>query len=185
MVRKGLTTDAVVSVALGVVDRDGPGGLTLAAVATQSGVSTPSLYKHVAGLGELRALVGVRIMDELTAAFTEAVLGRAGDDAVRALMLAHRDYALAHPARYAAMPADPLHDPVLLDAGTRMMAVLVAVLRGHDLTGADLVHAVRRMRSVAHGFVSIEVAGGFGLPEQLEETYDQLIAMVITSLRRT
>jgi AcrR family transcriptional regulator len=184
MARAGLSPTVVVDVALRVGDRDGAGALTLAAVAAECGVSTPSLYKHVASLGDLRALIGLRIMHEMTATFTTAALGRAGDEAVVAVMHAYRDYARTHPARYAAMPADPLHDPALVEAGTEMLTVFAAMLREYGLAGADLVHAVRRMRAVAHGFVSIEVAGGFGLPEKLDETYDQLVDMVITSLRR-
>ena len=184
MPRAGLHTEAVVDVALRVIDRDGAGALTLAAVAAECGVSTPSLYKHVASLGALRTLVGNRILDEMTAAFTAAALGRAGDDAVRALMYAYRDYGRAHPGRYAAMPADPLHDPLLVDAGRRMLAVIVAALGAYGLTGSALIHAVRRMRAVVHGFVSIETSGGFGLPEHLDDTYDQLIDMVLASLRR-
>lgn len=185
MARAGLSTEVVVDVALRVVDRDGAGALTLAAVAAECGVSTPSLYKHVASLGDLRTLIGVRILHEMTTRFTTAAMGRAGDEAVTAVMHAYRDYARACPARYSATPADPLHDPALVEAGTAMLTVLTAMLRGYGLAGSDLVHAVRRMRAVAHGFVSIEAAGGFGLPEQLDETYDQLVDMVITSLRRT
>jgi AcrR family transcriptional regulator len=181
MVRAGLTTGSVVDVAMGIVDRAGP--LTLAAVAAECGVSTPSLYKHVASLGELRTLVGERILREMTAVFTEAALGRSGDEAVIAFMHGYRRYAHDHPGRYAAMPPDPLHDPALAEASTAMMTVVVAMMHGYGLADGDLVHALRRLRTVAHGFASIEASGGFGLPEKLDETYDQLITMVLTSLR--
>src|SRR5438105_6277201 len=99
MPRAGLSTEVVVDVALRVVDRDGAGALTLAAVAAECGVSTPSLYKHVASLGDLRTLIGLRILHEMTTRFTTAAMGRAGDEAVTAVMHAYRDYARAYPAR--------------------------------------------------------------------------------------
>lgn len=36
-----------------------------------------------------------------------------------------------------------------------------AILRGYDLTGPDQTHAVRMLGSVFHGYVSLELAGGF------------------------
>lgn len=182
-VRPRLTTTKVVDAAVELVDEQGVEGLTLAAVAARTGVATPSLYKHVASLGELRAHVGVRLLEEMTAWFTEAVLGRAGDEAVAALMHAYRAYVREHPKRYAALPMDPLHDELQRAAGTKLMEIMLATLRGFGLEGSEAVHATRRLRVIVHGFASIESSGGFGLPEGLDETYDQLIRMYLTDLR--
>ncbi|WP_052762178.1 TetR/AcrR family transcriptional regulator [Jiangella alkaliphila] len=183
MPRAGLTTAGVVDHALAVVDQQGVGGLTLAAVAGRAGVATPSLYKHVRGLPELRTLLGIRVLEEMADRFAAAVMGRSTDDAVAALLREYRAYATEYPARYATLPFDPLHNPGQVTAGTRLMNVFLAVMRGYDLQGSDAVHATRRCRAVAHGFVDIEVAGGFGLPEDLDETYEQLITMLVMSLR--
>ena len=184
VVKRSLTPAAVVEVALGVVDEHGPEGLTLAAVAQGCGVATPSLYKHVASLGELKTLVGVRVLEDMTDQFTAAVLGRGGDEAVTALMHAYRAYVAARPKRYAAMPMDPLHDPVQEAAGKKLVGVMYATLRGYGLEGPAAVHATRRLRALVHGFVSVESAGGFGLPEDLDETYDQIVQMYLASLRK-
>jgi hypothetical protein len=98
-------------------------------------------------------------------------------------MLAYRRYVQEHPNRYAIMPLQPLADPLLAESGERLMGVLLAVLRHYDLSGADAVHAARRLRAAAHGFASLEAAGGFGLPEDLDATYATLIDMVTASLR--
>lgn len=184
MPRAGLSTAAVVDAALDVIDEHGLDALTLAAVAGRTRVATPSLYKHVASLAQLRELVGLRVLEEMTGMFTAATVGRSGDDAVTALMHAYRDYVTAHPGRYDAMPADPLHEPALHAAGNRLLTVFVAVLRGYGLRDSEAVHAVRCLRAIGHGFVSIEAKGGFGLPEDLDETYRQLIRMYLASLPR-
>jgi AcrR family transcriptional regulator len=183
VLRRTLTPAVVVDVALGVVDEHGPDGLTLAVVAQRCGVATPSLYKHVASLGELRLLIGVSVLEDMTEAFTAAALGRSGDDAVTALMHAYRAYVADHPKRYAALPMDPMHDPVQQAAGRKLIGVMLATLRGYGLEGPPAVHATRRLRVLVHGFASIESAGGFGLPEDLDETYDQIVKMYLTSLR--
>lgn len=184
MPRAGLSTPAVVEAAMALVDSDGADALTLAAVAQRTGVAAPSLYKHVGSLAELRTLVGVRVTEELAERLGTAVIGRSGDDAVTTLMRAYRDYVKQHPHRYAALPPDPLHHPELAAAGNRLLDVVLAVLRGYGLDGADLVHATRALRSVAHGFASIEASGGFGLPQDVDETYERLIRMYLASLPR-
>jgi AcrR family transcriptional regulator len=182
MPRAGLSARTVVDAAIEVLDEQGPDGLTLAGVATRVGVAAPSLYKHVQGLPELRTLVGIRVMEELSEHLTLAVLGRGGDEAIAALMHACRDYVLRHPARYAAMPVQPLDDPAMAAAGTRLLNVFLAVLRSHDLTGPAAIHATRCLRAIVHGFATIEAAGGFGLPEEIDETYEWLIRMFLTNL---
>ncbi|MFS8100556.1 WHG domain-containing protein [Lentzea alba] len=182
-VRPRLTTAKVVDAALDLVDEQGVEGLTLAAVATRTGVATPSLYKHVASLGELRGHVGVRVLEEMTGRFTEAVLGLAGDQAVEALMHAYRAYVQEHPKRYGAAPMDPLHDDQQREAGMRLMEVMLATLRSYGLEGSEAIHATRRLRVIVHGFASIESNGGFGLPEGLDDTYDQLVRMYLNDLR--
>jgi AcrR family transcriptional regulator len=165
------------------VDEGGIESVTLAAVAGRAGVATPSLYRHVASLAELRRLLAKRVLDEVTELGAAAVMGCAGDEAVAALMLAYRRYVQSYPNRYAIMPLQPLTDPLLTPSGERLLGVLLAVLRWYGLDGAEAVHAARRLRAAIHGFASLEAAGGFGLPEDLDASFASLIEMVTASLR--
>jgi AcrR family transcriptional regulator len=182
MARAGLTPDRVVDAAIALVDERGLAALTLAAVAERCEVAAPSLYKHVSNLADLRTLVGVRVMQEMADGFTTAVIGRSGADAMASLMRAYRGYVVEHPARYAAMPADPLHLPEFAAAGLRLLDVIRAVLRPWQLADAEIIHHIRAARVITHGFASLEAAGGFGLPHDLDETYERLIQMFLTSL---
>jgi AcrR family transcriptional regulator len=180
--RKGLNRDSVVDAAIAELDANGADRLTLAAVAARCGVAAPSLYKHVRDVGELRALVANRVMDQLTAELVPVVAGRSGYEALSALMRSWRHYVVEHPHRYAAMSNDPLGDPELQAAGFRMLDVLLAVLRGYGFSGDELIHRARCVRAAVHGFVTLEVSGGFGLPEEVEISYERVIHMVSSSL---
>jgi AcrR family transcriptional regulator len=180
--RAGLSHDAVVDVAWQLVDEEGPAALTLAAVANRAGVATPSLYKHVRNLAELRIQLSIRAIDELSAVVGEAVQGRSGDDAVRALMAAYRAYVLEHPHRYASMIQSP--EPELAESGSRLLDIVLSALRGYDLDPADAIHAARCLRAAAHGFAVLETAGGFGLPELVDHSYGLLTSMVISGLKK-
>ncbi len=189
MPRVGLNRERVVDVALDVVDvggRTGFGDLTLAAVASAAGVSTPSLYKHVASLASLRRDIAVRAVEELVRATARATVGRSGPDAIRALGHAIRDYARAHPGRYAATqvaadPDDP-EDAPLAAAGADAVAVLGAVVAGAGVPQDRLVDAVRILRSAVHGFVTLELDLGFRLPDDLDTSFDALLDVVVAGL---
>jgi AcrR family transcriptional regulator len=183
MPRAGLTPEAVVDVALALIDEKGLESLSLAAVADRAGVASPSLYKHVGSLADLRMLMSVRIMRQVRTIFAEAVMGRSRDDAVVALMRSYRAYVLANPARYALAPLDPLRQPQQVEVGREVLAVFVAVMRGYDLAESAATHAIRRMRATVHGFATLEAGGGFGMPEDIETSYDLLIDMFLSSLR--
>src|SRR6266536_2992312 len=179
MPRVGLSPGAVVDAAVELVDEAGLGALTLAAVAARTGVATPSLYKHVDSLAELRRMIAIRAMNELADGLTTAVLGRSHDDALRQLMIAYRAYATERPNRYAALPQQPVADPVLASAGTRVLAVL----RAYGLEDSEAIHAARSVRAAAHGFAALQSAGAFQLAEDLDTSYDRLIQMVTAGLR--
>ncbi|WP_193786347.1 TetR/AcrR family transcriptional regulator [Actinoplanes friuliensis] len=185
MPRAGLSADAVVAVALTLVDEKGLEGLSLAAVADRAGVAAPSLYKHVGSLADLRDLMALRVLRDVTATLSTVVMGRSRDDAVAALMQAYRSYVVTHPGRYALIPFDPLRHEALAEASGALLGVFFAVLRGYGLDESETTHATRRLRVTAHGFADIEANGGFGMGEDVDTTFDQVVAMVLASLPRT
>jgi Tetracyclin repressor-like, C-terminal domain len=47
------------------------------------------------------------------------------------------------------------------------------VLASYRLAGPDAVDAIRSLRAALHGFVELERAGGFGLPDSVDRSYDR------------
>lgn len=177
--RAGLSPQRVVDITLEIIDEAGVDGLTLARVAERAGVATPSLYKHVAGLPDLRRLVRLRVLVEFDEALRAATLGRSGADALRALATAYRSYLRAHPhhAPFIESAPDPA-DPEITAAVDRVVEVAYAAVRGYGLTGSDAVHAIRCVRSAVHGFTHLEATGGFGLPEDIDTSFERLLGVV-------
>lgn len=191
MPRVGLNRSAVVSVAVELVDDGGPTGfadLTLARLASRLGIAVPSLYKHVASLADLRREIAIASVDQLTEVISRASTGLAGRDAVRAMAQAVREFAHRHPARYSATQVAPRRDDPLDDdlaaAGGRTIDVMGAVLRGFDLPPELMIDAIRVIRSSLHGFVVLELGGGFGLPDDLDRSFAHLVDMVTAGIER-
>lgn len=181
-----LSRAAVVQAAAALADAAGSAEhVTLAQVAAHFAIRLPSLYNYVDGLPDLRRALALLGVQELTAALQQAAIGRAGDDAIRALARAYRSFALAYPGRYSAgVRAASPDDHALIQASTVLIELLVRVLEAYRLQGDDALHAVRALRSIVHGFVSIEAAGGFGMALDRDESFDRLIGMFLAGLRQ-
>jgi AcrR family transcriptional regulator len=180
----GLDRSTVVQAAAELVDSIGVDQLTLAQLAEHLGIRTPSLYNHIAGQSGLRRELTLWCVKELLGRLHRATVGKAGDEALVALAHMYRAYAREHPGRYTCtqLPAGPT-DSELQEAQQEVVEVALAVMRPYGLTGEDAVHAVRVLRSAMHGFVSLELMGGFGLPLNLDESFRRLIQMFIDGLR--
>lgn len=173
MARAGLTRELIVADAAQLVDKVGREGLTLAALARQRGVAQPSLYKHISGLDQLHEMLAAQSLQELGDALRRASSGKAGSDALHAVSNAYRSWALAHPGRYSYVTRAP-GDEATARAADDVRSVLDEVFRGYGLQ-AETVNATRFLRSALHGFVSLELGGGFGLEDPVETSFRQLV----------
>lgn len=183
MPRAGLSAQRVVQEAEEVADEIGLSNVTLAAVAARLGVKLPSLYKHIGGMDALHRLVAIRAKTELADVIGRAAVGRAGAAALAAMFLACRDWATSHPGRYEAIvqPAPP-EDTEHTAASSAILGVAFDVLAGYQLEGDDAVDAVRALWATLHGFIALEHAGGFGLPADIDRSFERLIAGLADTL---
>ncbi|HEY6892201.1 MAG TPA: TetR-like C-terminal domain-containing protein, partial [Solirubrobacter sp.] len=142
------------------------------------------LYVHVGGLPDLLRRLAARGARELGALLATAAAGRSGPDALSAIAIAYRGYARAHPGTYAATQRNAnLTDPDASEAAAAVLETVYAVLRGYDFDDEEAVHATRVVRSALHGFVSLETGDGFGMPFDLDASFQTLIAVLDEGLR--
>jgi AcrR family transcriptional regulator len=180
---KGLDAGAVVAAAGRIADAEGLEAATISRVAADLQVRPPSLYNHVSNHAALMRLLAIESVEEMGAAITGAAVGRSREDALRAVALVYRAYAVEHPGRYATTVRAP--DPGDTEAAAASAAAispLVAILAGWGIEGDEAVHLVRVIRSALHGFVSIETGGGFGLPLDLDHSFDLLVDSLVAAI---
>ncbi|WP_326821219.1 TetR/AcrR family transcriptional regulator [Streptosporangium sp. NBC_01756] len=184
MARAGLTADRVTEAAADLADAVGFENVTISALARGFGVADASIYSHVKNVQDLRTRVALRAAGELSDRVTSAIAGRSGKDALAAFAGAYREFALAHPGRYAATQIRL--DPAVVAKATvalRGNETTSSLLRAYGLVDPDLTDAVRLLRSTFHGFTSLEAAGGFGHPRDLQASWDRIIDALDGTLR--
>jgi AcrR family transcriptional regulator len=174
----------VVEEAARLADEVGLDKLTLARLAQRLGVALPSLYKHIRGLDALLQKVSALSTAELAGQLGDAAVGRSGTDALRALTATYREYAHRHPGRCLTTQWVPdSEDPHHVKAGDRAVGAVYAVLRGYGLSGDDAVDATRAVRSALHGFIVLENSGGFGLPRDIDRSFDRMVTALDIALK--
>lgn len=186
--RTALDRVAVVRAAAALVNAEGPEALTINRLARELGVQPPSLYNHIAGLDDLLrelSLLSVRSLGERIA---ESAVGRSGRAGVMALAEAYRAYVREFPGLYqiSLRASGNMSQPSteLQAAEERVVRTVLVLIDSFGLTGDDAIHAVRALRSAIHGFATLEVAGGFGMVLDRDESFRRLIGMLIAGIER-
>lgn len=182
MPRAGLSAASLVESAAALADAGGYESLSLTTLADSVGVRPPSLYKHIASLDDLRARLALHAYREIGALLRAAL--EAPGDALANLAAAYRRFTLERPGLAMALVRAPAGDDELTRAAAEVTEPLFALVRGYGIQDPDeLVHQARILRSALHGFVSLEAAGGFGLAQSLDATFERLVAALDVGLR--
>lgn len=185
MPRVGLDPAAVVAAGAALADEVGLANLTMGLLAERVGVRTPSLYKHVGGQEDLNRRIAALALNEAADAVGVAVQGYTGRHALAAAACAFRAFVLEHPGRYVAtIGVEPLGpDDPLATAGQRLLDAFTAVLRGYEIAEPDVDHALRTLRSLCHGFATLQAANAFQWSADIDESFKWLIAFADRGLR--
>lgn len=184
--RSNLTKQTVVQAAADLINAEGLEALSLGRLAKELGIRTPSLYNHVDGLPGLMRELSILNARNLADRLSEAAIGQSGPESVRAVMQAMRAYIKEYPGLYLstvrASGTQAEADPELEQEEARSVKVGMAVMASFGLEGEEAVHALRGLRSLVHGFTTLEISGGFGIPLDLDESFSRLVDLFIAGL---
>ena len=182
---RNLTRERVVEVAANLVNDAGNiDAIMLKDVAKALNIRVPSLYNHVKGQTGLRQQLRLYALNNLIRAFRESMAGKIGREALEAAAHAYRTYALANPGLYPIiLEGDPVDES---DEANRikgeMLTLFTLVLGSYGLSGDDAHHAVRALRSLLHGFVSLELANGFAMALDVDDSFNRLLALYLQGI---
>ena len=179
-----LNSDLILQAAVRIADEEGVEALTLATLAQRLDIRSPSLYNHIAGLPELRKLLSLHGLEELRSELLHAAVGRAGEDAIRAMAYAYLGFARAHPGLYElSLLSSKQEDAEWAKVANGIAELVVRALESYRLDPAAAIHAARALRSLLHGFASLERHGGFGLPFDLNESFAEMVSLFLAGLQ--
>ena len=182
--KRGIEVDQIVDTAERIADESGIDQVTLAGVASTLGIKSPSLYNHIDGLDHLHRLLTKRAARRLGAVLRAAANEDAGAVAIVSLARAYRSFATAHPGLYAASQrAVRVEDDA--DTAAEMAAVVSVVADPLVDMGVEpdaVVDSVRTIRALLHGFIVLEQGGGFGLPDDVDASFEAALGLLLAGI---
>lgn len=181
--RAGIKPEIVIAAAADIADRSGWDQISLANVAGQLGIKTPSLYNHVEGLPDLRQKLALHAARLLLDALNDAAIGQSGKQAFIEIAIAYVDFVRRHPGLYEAInrvsaPKLPEYEQV----AEQILNLFIRLMQPFGLPTDEAIHAVRGLRSLVHGFASLESMGGFQMPQDLHISLSKAITYYIEGL---
>lgn len=158
--------------------------LTLTALAGQLNVRTPSLYNHVKGIEDLHYALALYTLEQILRALRRATAQLTGREALMAAAEAYRRFAQQNPGIYALVARAPeAHETELVDLAQQLLQHLLLILSSLGLDGEDALHAVRGLRAILHGFVSLEAAQGFRMELDRELSFRRLLESYLNGIK--
>ena len=162
----------IIETARMLIEREGVERLSLAKVAKEVGVKTPSLYNHISSKESLLNAVVEAIYLSLFTAYNQALQnsGDTAEEKLLALLDAHYHFAHANPntyvLAYSTIEPKQFSDPDLL----LNQAVQVQGIIGEITGEANSLSAYRGLLALTHGFVMLELNGQFRRGGDLQGT---------------
>ncbi|RWZ58624.1 TetR/AcrR family transcriptional regulator [Halobacillus fulvus] len=182
--RVGLTQDHIIEQAFIITEEKGLGHVTMANLARELNVKSPSLYNHFKNLDEVKQRVtskGLELLFHFLKQQAEA--SEKGPEMLQAIGNAYIAFADAHPKIYQACTSAPdPKDSRIVKAGEGIVQLVLEALDPFPLSEKEKIHAVRGFRSLLHGLVDLDQKGGFNLPLEMKDTQQFLLTTFIRGL---
>lgn len=180
-----ITKESITQAAIELVEEHGRPELSMRELAERLGVKTPSLYNHVESMEQLLVEVCRYAVEQFCSSLDAAQSDKTGDDAVRALAAAYRDFAARRAGLYRVIMAIPAeNNEALAKTAAAIPEPFLKALDGYGLTEEQTMHWQRVLRSVLHGFVSQERAGYFShFPVSADESFSLAVQCFLSGLR--
>lgn len=166
-----------------MIDKNGLDYLSFSLLAKELEIRPPSLYNHVNSLDDLKQLLAIQGLKGLYEYMLHAGIGKSGDEAIHAISRAYVEFVRKHPGLY--MAATRIPHSLNEEFAHHQQAILqlvVRVLEIYELNEEVAIHIVRGLRSILHGFTSLEQMGGFGMPLDIDHSLTILINTFIEGI---
>ncbi len=154
--------------ALRLLTDEGHAALTIRRVATEAGCSTIGVYTWFGGKDGLIDAIWIEGFASFAAALHRSRRASGPLGLLRAQAMAYRTWALAHPRHYrvmfmnAVVDHQPSHEAaaISLSAFQALQSAVADAMSRHEIPNADSDTVALACWGIAHGLVSIELAGG-------------------------
>lgn len=182
--RAQISLTKILEAAIDICNEEGYEQLALSDVSKRLGIKTPSLYNHIQGLSDLKQKIAYYGLQMLYDSIIHSAIGYIGDEAIISVSKAYIEFVKKYPGLYRSISKAP--DPYELQFDTlsnQLVQVFIKLLGAYNLSDDESIHAVRGLRSMLHGFSSIQIDLGFRMNYSQEDSIKFALRTFLNGLR--
>jgi len=169
--RIGLNFNELFRTSIEIVDKEGWEALTISYLAKKLTIQPPSIYNHIKNLDELKNKVATYAISQLYDKLETSVFAKSKEEAIYSLANSYIDFAKNHPGLYqSTLSSHHTLGNEYHTIGKKILDLIFDILKPYNLSEIELIHTVRGLRSILHGFVSLENHEGFGINIPLNDS---------------
>lgn len=185
MQKRNLTKEKIIQVAFSLADEIGLSQVTFQKIAEKLDIKYPSLYNHFANMDDLKLAMTIYLFNELNSKLMNRLIGKSGEEAIREFACVYRDFAFENRTGYGLfMSVSSTDNEEVYHLAKKTNGIIRQILDFYIKDKTQLVHKSRALRSLLHGFVSMNFLGYFHGDANLEESFQLMIDDFIMTLPR-
>jgi AcrR family transcriptional regulator len=184
MPRAGLDRQKILCTAIELANEKGIDHVTIVALANKLGVRPPSIYNHFRNLTEIHRQMAREGLQKLEDTLLRSVAGKSGEEAILSFSLQYLEFAKENPGLYeATISSIKGEDEMIEEVRKNIIQLLVRLLAPFSLEEQKALHLIRGLRSIVHGFSSLQSAGGFQMDFRIEDSLCYTIKTLCRGLK--
>ncbi|KQL37754.1 TetR family transcriptional regulator [Bacillus sp. FJAT-25509] len=184
--KRNLTKEKIIEVAFSLANEIGLNQVTFPKIAEKLDIKYPSLYNHFANMDDLKLKMTISLLNKLNSTLMQRLVGKSGEQAIREIAYVYRDFAFDNRTGYGLfmnIPSTENDDVKRLARETT--GIIHQILKFYITDPTLLIHQGRALRSILHGFVSMNFLGYFQHPVNVDDSFDVMIDDFISSVSKT
>jgi len=183
--KRNLTKEKIIETAFLLADEISLNQVTFQKIAEKLEIKYQSLYNHFANMDDLKTKMTIYLLNKLNSSLMQRLIGKSGENAIRGFAYVYRDFAFENKTGYGLI----MNIPSTQDEEVRRLAkettgIIHQILDFYIKDETQLIHKGRALRSLLHGFVSMNFLGYFQHPVNVEDSFQSMIDDFILSVSR-
>lgn len=178
------TLQQIIQMTLELVDERGVENLSLSLIAQELKIKTPSLYNYFSNLEDLKLLLSSQIHVELFNTISDSIVGLDPHESLLCIASSYRVYAVSYPERYKLSVYFP--NNISGEAAIPFLALrdlfIDCIKSNFCIDDKDCHLLARAVRSQLHGFISLELSGGWSTIAEADETFNFGMKIIINEI---
>jgi len=175
-----MNKSAIMEKAVAIANEQGLENVTIANLSRAFSVKPPSLYKHIENINAIMEDLAVLCMQELIHIIQSECFGLSGDRAIVQFCHSSRSFALRNPGLYQAMHI--YQGKEYRELAVSLIDMISKMLAPYNIEKNKIIHVIRHLRALLHGFTDLEIKNGFAMQEKISDSFSLAVSGFVYQL---